>query len=33
MLCDILSNTDDNKEVKRLIIAPKIIIQGSEKKI
>ena len=31
MLCDIFSNTD-NKEVKRLIIAPQIILQGSEKK-
>ena len=32
MLCDILSNTD-NREAKRLIIAPQIVIQGSEKKV
>ena len=28
----IISNTD-NKEVKRLIVAPQIVIQGSEKKV
>jgi LacI family transcriptional regulator len=32
MLCNILSNTD-NIEVQRLIIAPQIVIQGSEKKV
>ncbi len=32
MLCDIISNTD-NTSVKRLIISPKIIIKGSEKKL
>ncbi len=32
MLCDIISNTD-NTSVRRLIIAPQIIIKGSEKKL
>lgn len=32
MLCDIIRNTE-NEEVKRLTIAPQMIIQGSEKKI
>lgn len=32
MLCDIISNTD-NTGVRRLIIAPQIIIKGSEKKL